>query len=134
MTIDADPGSIWIIGALAAAASIRQVVLLFKDLKAPERTPPLPEEIAKTYVTRREWKDCRDECKQTNDSVRMEIKETDRKAEERAIGTHRRMDKLSSSVNKMCKGMGILIGIQIAEGKGDPKKMIRQLEETDDDQ
>lgn len=117
MTIDTEAGTIWIVGMLAAIPVLRQAWLFFKDVKGPQRTPPLPEEIAKCYVTKPEFEKCRDECRANNQCIREEIKENDRMAENRAKGTHNRIDEVFTEQKKTNKQLGILIGINLARDR-----------------
>lgn len=102
---------------LAAIPVLRQAWLFFKDVKGPQRTPPLPEEIAKCYVTKPEFEKCRDECRANNQCIREEIKENDRMAENRAKGTHNRIDEVFTEQKKTNKQLGILIGINLARDR-----------------
>jgi len=137
VTVEVNEGIAWIIGLLAAIPILRQAWLFGReikgDIRGAERNPPLAEEAAKTYVTKPDFMECQKNCKLTTDSIRVEMKENDRKAEERVVGTHRRMDKLSNAVSKLSRGMGILIGLQIAQAGGDPKQVKRIIEDTDND-
>ena len=113
---------------LAAIPILRQAFLFFRDVKGPQRTPPLPEELAKSYVTKPEFEQCRADCRETNKCIREEIKENDRMAEARAKGTHRRIDEVLAVQQKTNKQLGILIGINLAGGQN-----VKQLtEETDE--
>ena len=74
-------------------------------------------EIAKCYVTKPEFEKCRDECRANNQCIREEIKENDRMAENRAKGTHNRIDEVFTEQKKTNKQLGILIGINLARDR-----------------
>ena len=128
MTIDSDAGTIWIVGMLAAIPILRQAFLFFREVKGPQRTPPLPEEMAKSYVTKPEFEKCKADCRETNKCIRDEIKENDRMAEGRAKGTHRRIDEVFSEQQKTNKQLGILIGINLSRGKN-VKQLTEEIEQ-----
>lgn len=140
MTVEVNQGVAWIIGLLAAVPILRQAFLFAREImraiRGKERTPPLAEEVAHTYVKRAECEHWRQKCEATIDLIRAEITATDRKAEERAIGTHKRLDKFGNAVGKMSRSMGIMIGIQIASTGGNSRKareLINQTAETEID-
>lgn len=86
-----------------------------------ERNPPLGEESAKTYATKPELmivetrlsgeiRDLRNQIDGNDKTLRQLIEENDQNAEDRARGTHARIDTLYRSQNKNNKSLGILIG------------------------
>lgn len=86
-----------------------------------ERQPPLGEDTARTYATKKELgivegklsgdiKDLRSQINNNDMALRTLIVENDKNAENRTIGTHARIDTLYRSQNKTNRSLGILIG------------------------
>lgn len=117
MTLDVDQGTAWIIGAVAAIPLMRQAVGFFRDLKGPQREPPLAEEVAGKYATRKDLQACREKCDAEISCIRTAIAENDTKAERRSIDTHRRIDSLMASSCETNRKLGIIIGSSVARGK-----------------
>lgn len=80
------------------------------------RTPPLGEDVARTYATKDELTHCRTSCRKDIDDIRAKIDDNDKKAEDRARGTHARIDALYRESQKMTKSLGMLIGIMVGKG------------------
>lgn len=97
-----------------------------------ERTPPLGEDTARTYATKKELgnvearlsgevKDLRTQIDANDKTLRTLIETNDSNAESRAIGTHARIDSMQKSVVKTNRAIGILIGIISVKYKINPK-------------
>ena len=127
MTVDPSAANTWIIGLLAACPTILVIIKIVKELRPAERNPPMPEEAAKLYVTKVEMQQCQGICRKDIDDIRASIAENDRQAENRAKGTHARIDALYREQQKVNKSLGMLIGIMIGMGKA-PPSIATQLE------
>lgn len=85
------------------------------------RMPPLGEEAAKTYATKGELQNVDAALRGEIGTLREEIKENDRKAEDRARGTHARIDAIYRTAEKTNRSLGILIGITSVKTGTNPK-------------
>lgn len=128
MTLDVEPGIAWIVGGLLAIPYLRQAVGFFRDLKGPQRTPPLGEEVAGKYATRDDLKSCRGQCDEQITCIRTAIAANDVKAEERSVATHKRIDAVYKSLNKNNRSLGIIIGALFAQGKVPPSAITDETE------
>lgn len=108
------------LGALCAAA-----VIWLNNRRTP-RTPPLGEDVARTYATKDELTKCQGICRKDIDDIRSKIDDTDKKAEDRARGTHARIDKIYVEQQKNNKALGMLIGIMVGKGIA-PTSTVSQL-------
>lgn len=97
-----------------------------------ERQPPLGEDVAKTYATKKELgnvetklsgdiKDLRCQIDSNDKTLRTLIEANDLNAENRARGTHARIDTLGNALNKTNKALGVLIGMMCVVNKLNPK-------------
>ncbi len=109
-------GLAWVIGAFAAGPLILVAIRIFKELRPSERTPPMPEEAAKTYATKQDLRELDMRLAADMARIRTEIAENDTKAEHRSVATHRRMDAVYRSLSKNNKSLGIIIGAMVTKG------------------
>ena len=117
MTVDLDQGTAWVVGAFLAIPALRQALGFFRDLRGPQRDPPLGEEVAVKYATRVELSSLKNEFKADIASLRESIAANDDKAEKRSIDAHRRTDSLMAAACETNRRLGVLIGLNIAQGK-----------------
>lgn len=86
-----------------------------------DRMPPLGEDTAKTYATKKEL--CglenrlshdvgtiRTQIDQNDKALRTLVETANKEAERRVVGTHSRIDSLYKSQNKTNRSLGVLIG------------------------
>jgi len=109
VTLDVAAGGT--LGAFLAA-----VVMWLNNQRKQQRQPPLGEDVARTYATKEELARCQTVCRKDIDDIRNKIDENDRKAEDRARGTHSRIDKIYIAQEKANKALGMLIGIMVGKG------------------
>lgn len=109
VTLDVAAGGT--LGAFLAA-----VVMWLNNQRKQQRQPPLGEDVARTYATKEELTRCQTVCRKDIDDIRAKIDENDRKAEDRARGTHSRIDKIYIAQEKANKALGMLIGIMVGKG------------------
>jgi hypothetical protein len=92
-----------------------------RDLNAKQRVsvdrqPPLGEDVARTYATKEDLSALDAKVSQDIAALRVSIKENDVRAEERARGTHKRIDAIYIEQLKNSKALGMLIGIMVGKG------------------
>lgn len=109
VTLDVAAGGT--LGALCTAA-----LMWLNAQRRAQRHPPLGEDVARTYATKEELARCQATCRHDIDDIRSKIDENDQRAEDRARGTHARIDKLYLAQEKCNKALGMLIGIMIGKG------------------
>lgn len=115
VTLDVAQGGA--LGSLLTAFSIWLINSLRKQQQQQQqRQPPLGEDVARTYATKEELARCQTVCRKDIDDIRNKIDENDRKAEDRARGTHSRIDKIYIAQEKANKALGMLIGIMVGKG------------------
>ncbi len=112
------------LGALVAAA------VVWLNGKRSPRTPPLGEDVARTYASKDELTKCQAICRKDIESLRDSISENDKKAEDRARGTHARIDRSYVEQQKSTKALGMLIGIMVGKGLA-PASTVSQLTNED---
>lgn len=124
-----NPGVAWLAGLALALPTILCALRIATSIRAlfPARLPPLAEELAKTYATKAELARLEERFSTDLASVRKQIEDTDNKAEDRARGTHSRIDAIYREAQKTQKSIGILIGVLIGKGKADGS-LVTQLE------
>jgi len=86
-----------------------------------DRMPPLGEDVARTYATKKELGAVETKLSGEVRDLRTQIDQNDSKAESRAIGTHARIDTLGSLVMKTNKALGILVGMMCVINKINPQ-------------
>lgn len=92
------------------------IIMWLNNQRKQQRLPPLGEDVARTYATKDELLHCRTSCRKDIDDIRTKIDDNDKKAEDRARGTHARIDALYRESQKMTKSLGMLIGIMVGKG------------------
>jgi hypothetical protein len=108
-------------GALASLVSVLSTYFIVKSKgEKNKRQPPLGEYAASTYATKEELKGVEKSLRGEIASLRETVTETDRKAEARSVGTHKRIDDAYKALGKTNKALGILIGIMVSKHKIDP--------------
>ncbi len=99
-----------------------------------ERLPPLGEDVARTYATKREVCDLegrltaevgtlRTQIDGNDKTLRRLVEENDAKAESRARGTHARIDALQATNMKTNKAIGVLVGAIAVKFKLNPRDL-----------
>ncbi len=106
----------WLIGAAASGGAILAWLKIAQHARGAQRQPPIAEEAAKTYATKDELRACQGLCRRDMEAVRTLISTNDKAAEDRARGTHARIDKVYIAQQRNNKAMGTLIGIMIGKG------------------
>jgi hypothetical protein len=117
MTVEIDQGVAWIAGALAAFPILNQALAFWHGVKGRERQPPLAEEVAGKYALRSDLAACREQCDRDIGRIRQAVADNDRKAEERAHDTHRRIDAVYERLNETNRRLGVIIGALHAQGR-----------------
>ena len=97
----------WLMGRNKAAAP--KIKAEFTAL----REPPLGEDVARTYASKADLAAL--DAKVTTDiaALRLSISDNDRRAEERARGTHVRLDQLYKASQKTNRSLGMLTGMLV---------------------
>lgn len=112
--------SLDVLGGGALASFVTWLMMWLSNRKEEaKRMPPLGEEAAKTYATKDELIRMEASLRKDIADTRASIVEYDSKAENRARGTHARIDSLYKSAEKNNRALGILIGI-ISEKRNIP--------------
>lgn len=101
-------------GALGAVCTA--LIMWLNNQRKQQRLPPLGEDVARTYATKDELSRCQTVCRKDIDDIRSKIDDNDKKAEDRARGTHARIDKIYIAQEKGNKSIGMLIGMLIGKG------------------
>jgi hypothetical protein len=78
-----------------------------------ERQPPLGEDVARTYATKADLIALDAKVSGDISSLRASITDNDRRAEDRARGTHARIDALYKEQQKVNRSLGMLTGMLI---------------------
>jgi hypothetical protein len=78
-----------------------------------DRQPPLGEDVARTYATKDDLLALDGKFTKDIDSIRDSIAENDRRAEDRTIGTHSRIDALYKQQQKISRSLGMLTGMLV---------------------
>jgi hypothetical protein len=78
-----------------------------------DRTPPLGEDVARTYATKADLIALDTKVSSDISSLRASIADNDRRAEDRARGTHSRIDALYKEQQKVNRSLGMLTGVLI---------------------
>lgn len=98
---------------------------------APDRQPPLGEDVARTYASKADLAACRAKCDGDLSCIRAAIEANDTKAEDRSVGTHKRIDAVYKSLNKNNRSLGIIIGALYAQGKVPASAIASAVDEED---
>jgi hypothetical protein len=114
-------GERWLLGAAGAGGAIL-AWLKIRDMGT--RKPPVQEELYRDYVRRDEWERCRGQCHADMDTLRASIAVTDRTAEERAKGSHARIDALYRESQRTNRALGKVLGVLVAQGKMPPATIV----------
>jgi hypothetical protein len=98
-------------GLLGIGSAASQI---WRNMRGQERTPPLPEELAKTYCTKDELQKCREECRSRCDKKHEHQDKIDNDLfilirEERTLLMDR-MDKMSSELKTWQIGISQQVG------------------------
>ena len=114
-------------GALGAVCTA--LVMWLNNKRNTPRTPPLGEDVARTYATKQDLADCRGLCRRDIVELRESLNDNDRQAEARAKGTHARIDAVYKESLKVNKSLGMLIGIMIGKGQAPASIALQTTEE-----
>lgn len=110
-----DVASGGLLGALATAVIVWLNNQRKRDAEA-DRQPPLGEDVARNFVMKEEFTRCQTTCRKDIADIRDKLADIDKKAEDRARGTHARIDKIYIAQEQTNKALGTLTGIMIGKG------------------
>ena len=105
-----------VVGGGALGALVAALIAWLNGQRRAPRNPPLGEDTARTYATKADLADLDKRVVADIASLRASVAENDAKAENRARGTHARIDTLYKESQRTNKSLGMLIGIMLGRG------------------
>ena len=101
-------------GTLAALCGAATMWLMARRSRAEaERQPPLGEDVARTYASKADLAALDYKVSRDIESLRQSIDDNDRRAEDRARGTHARIDVVYKEQQKVNRSLGMLTGMLV---------------------